>query len=93
MTRWLSTSESTRNIAVHMTLSGWEAEIGAGGDIRVTPFLTIGPYLGVRVGKYSYRALSGNGAIMGSGDIDDGDQKTHGWVAFGVRGAFTLFPR
>jgi len=30
---------------------------------------------------------------MSSVDIDDADPKTHGWVAFGLRGAFTLLPR
>jgi hypothetical protein len=92
---WFDLSETTRVLGSHLDLSGWEADVEVGGDIRATPFLTLGPYLGVRAGRYTFRSLLGTGVTTGYGsrDIDSEDQTTHGWVAFGVRGAFALFPR
>jgi hypothetical protein len=92
---WFDLSETTRVLGSHLDLSGWEADVEVGGDIRATPFLTLGPCLGVRAGRYTFRSLLGTGVTTGYGsrDIDSEDQTTHGWVAFGVRGAFALFPR
>ena len=54
--------------------------IEASGDMRVTRSLTLGPYLGLRVGRY------------GSVNIPDENQAAHVWFALGLRGAFTLSP-
>lgn len=82
---WLGISESGSS---DLTLSGWLFGVQVGGDIRVTPFMTLGPFVGLRVGTYSSGSSSGRSA-----DIPDDMQATHGWVLFGVRGAFTFTMR
>jgi hypothetical protein len=84
---WLSHSAD-----VDRTHSGWDFEIQVGGDVRMTSFLTLGPYLGLRVGTFGHVRASG-GTLSGPIDqaIPDSLQATHGWWLFGVRGAFTVF--
>lgn len=80
---WFGVSENSQDAG----LSGWAFGIEAAGDIRVTPYLTLGPYLGLRVGRYSSLSLGSS-----SVDIPDDDRAMHEWLAFGLRGAFTLLP-
>lgn len=91
---WLGHSADGGGQSMERTHSGWDFELQVGGDVRMTPFLTIGPFIGLRVGTFGHVSASGT-ALSGPIDqaIPDSLQGTHGWWLFGVRGAFTLFPR
>lgn len=86
---WFDLSESGAYVA-DMGLNGLEFELQAGGDIRVSPVFTLGPFVGIRFGNYDSASVNIPGSMNASGDIADANQATHGWVAFGLRGAFTL---
>jgi len=73
-------------IAADASLTGVDFDFQVGGDIRVNPTFTLGPFLGVRTGTYSSVSSSGSTSV----DIPDANQSAHGWITFGVRGAFTL---
>jgi hypothetical protein len=89
---WLTLSESgSGSDSGDLTVDGWDLNFQVGGDIRVNPFLTLGPYFGVRVGGYGHLKLSSPSLSL-EGDIQEASKTTHGWYVFGVRGAFTLFP-
>ncbi len=81
---WFSLSESGAYVG-DLTLKGLDFEFQAGGDFRVNSTFTLGPYLGLRFGTYD-SASSGSA----SADIPDANQTSHGWVTFGIRGAFTI---
>ena len=87
---WLSVSASAGGQSMDMTLKGLEYDFQVGGDFRVNPIFTLGPFFGVRVGNYGSGSLSITGQGSGSGDIPDANQGTHGWLTFGLRGTFTL---
>jgi hypothetical protein len=77
---WLGLSKDSTDFGI----DGWVFGVEASGDMRVTRSLTLGPYLGLRVGRY--------GSVNFSADIPDENQAAHVWFALGLRGAFTLSP-
>ena len=81
---WFSLSESGAQSGSG-TLTGLDLDLQVGGDYRLAPFLTLGPYVGLRLGNYDSGSSGGSSA-----DIPDANQATHGWLTFGARGAFTL---
>jgi len=81
---WLSLSETGASSG-DGGLNGWDFDFELGGDVRVTSSMTLGPYVGLRLGNYGSASSGSNSA-----DIASANQTTHGWLAFGVRGAFTL---
>lgn len=82
---WLGVSSTGSSDA---TIAGWQFGVQAGGDVRVSPFMTLGPFVGLRVGTYSSVSSGGRSA-----DVPDDQQATHGWVLFGLRGTFTFGPK
>jgi hypothetical protein len=90
---WFTVLASYAGMSDDVTFTGWDFDFEVGGDIRVTPFLTLGPYFGVRIGTYDHGKESGDGtSVQGDVDLPESYQTTHGWWTFGVRGAFTLLP-
>jgi len=75
--------------------SGYSFAVQAGGDVRVTPCLTIGPYMDLNVGSYGRvgGSCASRGCTYTLHDVPDSDRTTHGWLALGVRGVFTVFSR
>ena len=62
-------------------LQGVSVRIAAGGDYRVRPTLTVGPFVGLRFGKFTN---------VDSDDLRGDDQTWHGWVTLGLRSEFTI---
>jgi hypothetical protein len=84
---WLSLSETgTRN--VDGGFQGRDYDIELGTDIRVTRSVALGPYIGLRFGKYG--TMSGSNYSSSGDTIPDQAQKTHGWWVLGMRGTFTV---
>jgi opacity protein-like surface antigen len=85
---WISLSESGSQTG-DMSASGLEFNFQVGGDYRVNSAFTLGPFIGLHVGNYDSLSASAQGQ-SGSADIPSANQTTHGWMTFGLRGAFTL---
>jgi opacity protein-like surface antigen len=81
---WFSVSESGSQ-SEDVSFNGLDFDFQVGGDIRVSPAFTVGPFLGVCVGNYG--SFSTSGVTV---DIPDSYQTTHAWMTFGLRGVFTL---
>jgi hypothetical protein len=90
---WLSSSYSGGGESLDQTFSGWDFEFQIGGDVRTTHFLTVGPFIALRVGTFGHSSASGTFLTAPVDQaVPDAQQATHGWWLFGVRGTFTLFP-
>lgn len=88
---WFTLDSSSGSRSTSATFSGWEfMNLEAGGDFRVATVFTVGPFLGVRVQQFDHMKTSGLGSSATDQDIPSSYTAVHGWVAFGVRGAFTL---
>jgi hypothetical protein len=88
---WASRDVTATNAAVGGTLKGFQALVQAGGDVRVTPKLVLGPFLEAAFGRYDsadgrMRVL--NTVFETSQDISD--TAWHTWVTLGIRGAFDI---
>ena len=67
-----------------LRLRGWMfgfADLGA--DHALLPRVALGPFVGVSVGRYNFGAY-------GAPEMPLIYKRVHGWVVFGVRGAFNL---
>lgn len=84
---WLSLSGAGDRLG-DVGLRGRSYGIELGIDIRMTRYLGVGPFAGVRFGSYG-TSNSGAGST-GDVPIPDEVQTTHAWWIFGVRGAFTV---
>jgi hypothetical protein len=78
-------------LGARYNLSGSDLEFQAGCDLRQSASYTLGPYVGVRVGRYAH--FSEHAEFRG-GQVDDADlatfgKATHAWIALGVRGTLT----
>jgi hypothetical protein len=83
---WLPVEVSGGGSSNSATISGLEfMNLEFGGDFRSSPTFTIGPFIGLRMGKFSTI-----GDDSTSVDIPSDNQSFHGWIALGVRGAFVL---
>ena len=82
-------------IPVRTRFTGYDLDLQAGAAVRVTGLLTVGPYAGLRVGSYGHLRHSdtSRGSSPSSADIPDAKQTAHAWLAFGLRGEFTLSVR
>ncbi|HEU5074543.1 MAG TPA: hypothetical protein VFU02_10225 [Polyangiaceae bacterium] len=73
---------------VAAAVAGYEfAHLMGGADFRLNEIVGVGPFVDVSFGRYT-RVGFDNGEDTRSEDIEDSDQATHGWVAFGVRVVF-----
>ena len=83
---WLPIEVSEGRQSGGASIAGLEfMNLEFGGDFRVSPDFTIGPFVGLWVGKFSRVSADGD-----SVDIPSDNQSFHGWIALGVRGAFVL---
>lgn len=87
---WFDISMSEAGQSMSATYKGPELDFDAGGDFRVNPGFTIGPFVGLRVGTYDSVSATDSTGLSGSADVPSDQQTTHGWFMFGFRGAFTL---
>jgi hypothetical protein len=87
---WFSLSQSQGTASMDGTFKGLEFNFEAGGDFRTGPIFTLGPFVGLHVGTYDSASATDSSLGSTSRDIPSSQQTTHGWLAFGIRGAFTL---
>jgi hypothetical protein len=88
---WFTVDMSQGSLSAHATFKGFEfLNLEAGGDIRVSPGFTLGPFLGLRLQQFDSVSGTSSAGRDISQDIPSAQQAVHGWMAFGVRGAFTL---
>ena len=88
---WWTADYFTTNLGAGATVSGFQASLQAGGDVRVTPQLVVGPFIDVSFGRFDSstdRVRIGNTTNTTERDI--ADTAMHTWVTIGVRGAFGL---
>jgi opacity protein-like surface antigen len=83
---WLTIRLSQGGQSASATLRGRELlNLEGGGDFRVSPFFTLGPFVGLQVSEYDHVS---DDTI--SEDIPNDNQSFHGWIVLGIRGTFTL---
>lgn len=71
-----------------LTFKGFELlNLQLGGDVVVSPQLSVGPYLMLSIAQYSTAEVE-SGGVSVSGSIDK--KAIHEWLGFGVRGKFDL---
>jgi hypothetical protein len=74
--------------------SGFDFDFQVGGDFPLSDLLTIGPYVGLRVGTFGHYSMKcGWRSCVGARteyDIPDESSTTHGWLTIGLRGAVTV---
>jgi hypothetical protein len=79
-------ASSTDGGTITSTFSGPELAVQGGADWRLLPWLALGPYALVGVGRYlSY----GVETPAGSASAPVRDRAFHAWIHLGVRGTFT----
>ena len=88
---WFNIDMSNGSASANATFQGFELlNLEAGGDFRVSPSFTLGPFIGLRLQQWDSMSGTNSSGTNVSQDIPSDNQAIHGWVAFGVRGAFTL---
>ena len=88
---WASADFSAPNAGGGATDKGFQALVQAGGDVRVTPKLVLGPFLEASFGRFDSadtRVRFLNTTTQTSADITN--TAWHTWVTLGVRGAFDI---
>lgn len=67
---------------------GFEASLQIGGDYKVAPRFTVGPFASFHVGQFQSRMTFTDG----SGETASGvnDKGLHEWLEFGLKGTFNL---
>jgi hypothetical protein len=69
-----------------ITYSGWEfLNLQVGGEYRVAPRFTFGPYVSISLAKYNSVDFSSGGQ---SQSIGIANEELHQWLQFGVKGTF-----
>jgi hypothetical protein len=85
---WASLEAEAVGIKATYGFSGFELlNLQAGGDYKVSPQLSVGPFLQLGIGRYSNAELEMTGEP--TEDIPM-DETFHQWLSFGVRGRFDL---
>jgi hypothetical protein len=88
---WASADYTGGNGSVGGTNKGFQALVQAGGDVRVTQKLMLGPFLEAAFGRYDSadtRVRVLNTTMETTADISN--TAWHTWVTLGVRGAFDI---
>ncbi len=71
------------------TVRGFEfVNLQVGGDFKVSPAFSVGPYLAFSLGQFSDQKLDFPPQPVVSGSIPD--KATHEWLQFGVKGTYDL---
>lgn len=89
----LQIGNPSRDYSREVGLAGYDLDLQIGAGIRVTRLMTIGPYVGLRVGAYGnfrFQDSSRGGGPRVDIDIPDASRVMHQWLTFGARGAFTF---
>lgn len=69
-------------------LGGPEATLQVGGDYRVAPRFSVGPFAAFSVGRYHSRLVWVEDGSDTTSSVND--RGTHGWIHLGVKGTFNL---
>jgi outer membrane protein W len=73
------------------TLKGFDLMLQAGGDYRVSPSFTVGPFVAFTFGWYSRAEVSASALGQSASQGVDIDNKSlHNWLQAGIRGTFEL---
>jgi len=71
------------------TYRGFEfVNLQLGGDFKVSPAFSVGPYVAFSIGQYSNAKVESPGLPTFDGSITD--KAIHEWLQFGVKGTFDL---
>jgi len=73
---------------IEVGLRGFEAALQAGGDYRLTPRFSVGPFASLNVGQYRSRLTWIEHGADTTRSVDP--RATHGWFQLGVKGSFAL---
>ena len=88
---WFNVDMSQGSLSANLTYKGFEfLNLEAGGDFRVSPSFTLGPFIGLRVQQFDSMSGTNSSGTNISQEIPSDQKAVHGWVAFGLRGMFTL---
>lgn len=71
---------------IEVGLRGFDAALQAGGDMRVSPWLAVGPFASLHLGQYRSRITWVDHADETATRI--ADRGIHGWAELGVKGTF-----
>jgi hypothetical protein len=86
---WFHISSSGNGRSTAVTANGAELlTLHAGGDVRISPRLAVGPYVSLTLA--SYKAASFGSPFFPDATRFDGDNGLHEWLQLGVRGRFSL---
>jgi hypothetical protein len=86
---WLSVDYNATNGGLGATVKGFQGLAQAGGDVRVSTQLVLGPFVEASFGRYdSSTARARLGGVTSETNSDISNTAWHTWVTVGVRGAF-----
>jgi hypothetical protein len=86
---WTSADASANNVTAGFTFRGFEGQLMAGGDYRLSDKLVIGPALEFAFGRFD--TVETRTPILGNRETDVTNTAWHEWLTIGVRGAFGFF--
>jgi outer membrane protein W len=86
---WLAYEQDYGYAISKLTFRGWNwIVLQAGADVRVTPWLAVGPYVSYGTGVFSTEVEDIPPA--GTNEITFADTSEHGWLEAGVRAIFSF---
>jgi hypothetical protein len=83
---WAGFEQKGYGDSFELKTSGPELNLQLGGDYRVNPNFSVGPYVMLSIGRYSNVEVE---STFGSGEVP-ADETLHEWLGFGIRGKFDL---
>ena len=85
-TRYASASSAGKDM--EHGVRGFEGGIQLGGDYKLTPKLTVGPFASFNLGQFQSQTMW----VSGSGETatDVKDKAIHEWLQLGIKGTFNL---
>jgi outer membrane protein W len=95
---WTRYAEARLNTATgsadsEIGMGGFEAILQVGGDYRLSPRFTAGPFATLNFGQYRNHVSDvdvKSGAVANPGTTDVSDKGIHEWLQFGIKGTFNL---
>jgi hypothetical protein len=84
---WVGAGVGGEKLQIWESAMGWNFLLQAGGDIRLSPHFSLGPFVGLNVGEYLNYNFSATGYSTAlSGGFTN--QALHEWFLIGVRLVF-----
>jgi len=81
---WFQVTASANGLSASGSVSGFEfLLVQAGGDFKVAPQFTLGPFVMFSLGEYRSQSVGGT-------SMDISGTAMHEWLELGVRGTFSL---